>query len=43
MNEVLKIIAKIVEVVGKLNFDVELVDGKWKICITIDPKDFIKV
>jgi len=43
MAEILKIITTILQMAGKLQLDIETTpDGKWKICITVDPKTLIK-
>jgi len=43
MNKILSFIIEAIKLFGRLNLDIETTpDGKWKICMTFDPKDILK-
>jgi len=43
MDKILSFIFEAIKLFGRLSLDIEsMPDGKWKICITIDPKNILK-
>jgi len=43
MNKIMSFIVEAINLFGKLNLDIEKTpDGKWKICMTIDPSTLKK-